>query len=136
MTDTINRIYTSYFDNRRLRGKHNDMFFIPICGRVYVWNGYSDHYKELAPDRELVEWLYDQPEITPSVRWRFIKTYLKKLRSLRKKGVLSKYVYDLRLRQTFQDVVLLCYEKPPQFCHRYILAKYLNKYYDLKIREY
>lgn len=136
MGDSINRCYTSYFRNRRLEGKHNSMMFIPVCDRLYVNNGYSDHYRELAPDRNLLNWYNDQTRITPEVIDRFTRIYLKKLDSLREKGTLEKYVNDIRFRLTFEDVVLLCYEKPPEFCHRYILAKYLTQYFDLDIREY
>jgi len=34
------------------------------------------------------------------------------------------------------DVVLLCWESPEKFCHRHILADYINKHSKLKIKEY
>ena len=34
------------------------------------------------------------------------------------------------------DVFLLCYEAPDKFCHRHLLAKYLNKKYGLEVQEY
>ena len=33
-------------------------------------------------------------------------------------------------------IVLLCYEAPPEFCHRNLLAEYLNEKYALNIREF
>ena len=34
-----------------------------------------------------------------------------------------------------KDVVLLCYEKPPQFCHRHLVAKWLEKELNIKVEE-
>lgn len=34
------------------------------------------------------------------------------------------------------DVVLLCWEHPSKFCHRHILADYINKRTKLVIKEY
>lgn len=35
-----------------------------------------------------------------------------------------------------RDIVLCCYEKPTDFCHRHLIAKYLNDKYDMDIQEY
>lgn len=35
----------------------------------------------------------------------------------------------------YDKVILLCYEKPEKFCHRHILAEYLNKNYGTSISE-
>lgn len=129
-------IYTSYFDNKKLKGKHNDMFLIPVCNRVYVWDGYSEHYSELAPDMREVEKLHEAMIVTERMKRDFTQKYIEKLDFLRKEKVLDRYVDDLELRKSFQDVVLLCYEKPKEFCHRHILAKYLNECYNLDIQEY
>ena len=66
----------------------------------------------------------------------FTKNYLAKLDNLRKNNILQKYVDDLELKLEYGDVILLCYEKPKEFCHRHILAEYLNRYYNLDIQEY
>ena len=34
------------------------------------------------------------------------------------------------------DVAMLCYEKPEDFCHRHILADFLNEKLNLDIKEY
>ena len=34
------------------------------------------------------------------------------------------------------DFVLLCWERPDKFCHRHILADYINKRTKLEIKEY
>lgn len=35
-----------------------------------------------------------------------------------------------------KDVALCCYEKPGQFCHRHLLAKWLNEKANLDIKEF
>lgn len=35
-----------------------------------------------------------------------------------------------------KDVVLLCFEKPGDFCHRQLVAEWLNKNLQLDVREY
>lgn len=35
-----------------------------------------------------------------------------------------------------KDIILLCYEKPGNFCHRHILAEKLNEDYGLNIKEW
>ncbi|KKM90780.1 hypothetical protein LCGC14_1235320, partial [marine sediment metagenome] len=34
-----------------------------------------------------------------------------------------------------EDVTLLCYEKPPKFCHRHIVAHWFENNLDVDIRE-
>lgn len=36
----------------------------------------------------------------------------------------------------YKDIILLCYEKPGNFCHRHILAEKLNEDYGLNIKEW
>lgn len=128
------KCYTSYMSNRRIRRK--DAFKIPISSRIYCWDGYSEWYRDLAPEDRMVRWLYDQPKITQKVKEAFTKHYLAKLNSLKEEGTLDKYVEDLKVRLQYEDVFLLCYETPKKFCHRHILAEFLNKHYDLDIQEY
>ena len=35
-----------------------------------------------------------------------------------------------------KDVVLLCYEKPSDFCHRHVLADWLEEKFGWKVEEY
>ena len=58
----------------------------------------------------------------------------------------SKYLAQLddigidRIIKTIQifgdDVVLLCWESPEKFCHRHILANYINRNSDLVVEEF
>lgn len=40
------------------------------------------------------------------------------------------------LKNGEKDVVLLCYEKTGDWCHRHILARFLNEQFDLGVTEY
>lgn len=35
-----------------------------------------------------------------------------------------------------KDVALLCYEKPEDFCHRHLLAEWLNRELGIEVREF
>lgn len=120
--------------NKRICNK--DGFKIPVCNRIYVWNGYSEWYRDLAPTDQMIQWLHDQSKITSRVKEIFTKHYIAKLNSLKAEGILQKYVDDINKRLQYDDVFLLCYEKPKEFCHRHILAKFLNENFDLDIQEY
>ena len=58
----------------------------------------------------------------------------------------SKYLYQLnelgvdriiKMIQIFGDnVVLLCWESPEKFCHRHILADYINKNSNINVEEF
>ena len=58
------------------------------------------------------------------------------LNRLKQEGTIDPYIEELTELVQYEDIYLLCYEKPSNFCHRHILAKFLNKNYDLDIREY
>jgi uncharacterized protein (DUF488 family) len=52
----------------------------------------------------------------------------------------QKYVLDLlNPKKVFdelgQNAVLLCYERPEKFCHRHLVAKWLEKHLNIKVVE-
>lgn len=58
-----------------------------------------------------------------------------------KRNVLSQHypssiVEKIRRLSQGKDCALLCYEKPGEFCHRHILADWLNKELNAGIEEY
>lgn len=64
----------------------------------------------------------------------FTNAYISMLDKLDIDGVFDKIKYFINKEQS-KGVVLLCYEKFGDFCHRHILAKYLNTRYNLSIEE-
>ena len=98
--------YTSYYANYR---KFKGMFRVSIS-RTAPSNSCDIQLIKLAPTVELLQ-KYKCNSIT-------------------------KFVKALSTLQELQgDVVLLCYEKKGDFCHRHLLAEYLNNNHNTNIRE-
>lgn len=100
---------------------------VSICGKAPDWY-IGLQYKKLAP------------------KWSFFKDYKDgkidqhEYTRLYNELVLSKndpeefYHYLERLNS--DCVVLLCYEKPNEFCHRHLIANWLNFYLKLGVTEF
>ena len=132
------KIYTSYFANKIFKKMSDDKLRIPVCADLqnYTYNPFTRWYKELAPD---IEVLYQFKKIrhkTKSIKNWFTREYYRKLDSMKESGDLLGYVKELQNLCKYNDVFLLCYEKPNEFCHRHLLAEYLNKFYELDVSEY
>lgn len=108
-------IYTSYYGNLRNIPKH--MFGIAIS-RTTPIEHIAPTYKNLIPT---------QMDLFTYRVTNDVALYANNYRA----NVLSKLnpddvVKDLYSLSDGRDVVLLCYEKPPRFCHRQLVAKWLN----------
>ena len=119
-------IYTSYF--AKLKSLPKNIIPISICGKAPDWYK-GRQYKKLAPKYEFfIKWKDNQDNDY------YIKCY--------NEQVLSqldplKTVYELLITTSAakKDVCLLCYEKPSDFCHRHLVANWLNKN-GIKCEEY
>ena len=101
------KIYTSYFGNRRNLGD-----LIPISIALYPPKGFLlEELKALAPTRQILG-CKDNEEV-------YTKLFNKRLNEFSAKKVF-KY---LESAYNGKDIVLLCHEKPPQFCHRHLVAE-------------
>lgn len=49
---------------------------------------------------------------------------------------INRFLKSLEALSVNKDVALCCYEKPGQFCHRHLLAEWLNKQRGLDIKEF
>ena len=100
--------YTSYFSNPILKTIDNSLLR-PITYKLPSWSKYV-WYPQFAPSEKLVKqyksgWL-DESEYYGNV-----------LRFITKEEVID----------TLPDEsVLLCFEKPPKFCHRHLVSEWLN----------
>ena len=115
------KIYTSYFD---VIQKIPDYIIpISICGKAP--DSYKGlQYKKLAPKLKFfLEW--KQNKNNDFYIEHFNKEVLEKLS---KENVLK----DLENLSGGKDIVLICYEKPNEFCHRHLVAEWL----DCNIEEY
>ena len=115
-------IYTSYFG--KLNSLPKEIIPISICAKSPSW--YKGlQYKALAPTYSILM-KYKQDHNKEDYISEFQKQILNRLNA-------SKVVFDLgRLADkdgTFYsfDICLICYEKPSDFCHRHLVAEWLNK---------
>lgn len=88
--------------------------------------GTDGKIESLSPDNKIL-WdhkngLIDQNEYT--------NKYIKQLEKIGIRNIL------LSIHSFGDDVVLLCWESPERFCHRHILADYINQHSKLHIEEY
>lgn len=144
-------IYTSYFAMLRKIEKYNQdinsEYYIPIsiCGKVPEW--YKGlQYKKVAPKIGFFkEWKENHDNDF------YIKHYKEEiLDNLNILNILDD-IYEIipeKYKNHFEisnhpwwndqtvHIVLLCYEKPEDFCHRHLLANWMNKELDvLDIKE-
>lgn len=110
-------IYTSYFANLMKLDKSK---YLPIGITRFPPNWFRGHNIEMvAPSKELLFKLKNKEidEDTYKIR------YLNDLES--KKEQIINY-FNMLNRPYEKDIVLCCYEKSEDFCHRHILSDWLN----------
>jgi len=115
-------IYTSYFAKLKELENHN-IIPISICGKAPDW--YKGlQYKRLAPKYGFfMEWKKNHDNEY------YIKHFQKEvLDELDATNVIldfSRMDYGFNVGEN--DIALICYEKPSDFCHRHLVAEWLNK---------
>ena len=113
-------IYTSYF--AKLKSLPENIIPISICSKAPDW--YKGlQYKKLAPKYEFfIEWKKNHDNDY------YIKCFneqvLDKLDPVDVILDFSRMIYGFNVGE--DDVCLICYEKPEDFCHRHLVAKWLN----------
>ena len=113
------KIYTSYFANSRAFSKEGVM---PISIARYSPRWYQGpQFTAVAPTSYMLSGACSHEE--------YLRRYDEILGKLNPQQVVSSIENISRGR----DVALCCYEKPGDFCHRHLLAEWLNKNgYDVK----
>lgn len=114
-------IYTSYF--AKLRSLPENIVPVSICGKTPDW--YTGlQYKKLAPKYDFfMEWKQNHDNDY------YIKCFQEQV--LNKLNA-TDVILDLsRLCEGFNvgedNIALICYEKPTDFCHRHLVADWLNR---------
>ena len=110
-------IYTSYFGNLKNLPRH--IIPISICGQAPDWYK-GMQYKKLAPKYSFfMEWKKNKDNDY------YIKCFNEQVLD---KLDPEKVAYELLITTSGAnpDVCLICYEKPGEFCHRHLVAKWLN----------
>lgn len=111
-------IYTSYF--AKLKDFPDNIIPISICGKAPDW--YKGlQYKKLAPKHDFfMKWKENHDNDY------YVKCYNEQVLSQLDP---EKTAYELLITTSGakKDVCLICYEKPSDFCHRHLVADWLNK---------
>lgn len=118
-------LYTSYFG--KLRQIDSRVVPIAICGKAPdYWKGLQ--YKKLAP-----KWDFFKVWKETRDNHYYVKCFNEQVLGLL--NVDEVYRELNMLANGSEDIVLLCYEKPEDFCHRHLVANWFREN-GYKIREY
>lgn len=119
------KIYTSYFGQLKNIQKDN---IIPIAICRYLPKYYNGLvYQKIAPSEDILNTCRGSHN-------EYIKRFNNEILSILNP---IDVVRDIAKLSNKQDVCLLCYETPEKFCHRHLVAKWLNDYFiDINIKEY
>ena len=117
------KIYTSYFAKASILRKAG---IVPIG--VALWpprffRGIS--MKQVAPRRYMLD-----DRLTDEEYIRMYRNDVLRLVDARS------FIQDLERASRGMDVALCCFEKPGDFCHRHILAKWLNEQTGIEVSEF
>lgn len=115
------KIYTSYF--AMLKKLPDNVVPISICGKAPDW--YTGiQYKKLAP-----KWGFFQEWKKNHDNDFYVEHFSKEvLDTLSREQVLK----ELEYLSGGKDIVLICYEKPGDFCHRHLVAVWLGNVEEYK----
>ena len=114
-------IYTSYFAN--VKSLPSEVIPIAICGVVPEW-WCGLQYRKLAPKRDFFnEWKSSGDNDY------YVKCYYEQVLSHLDPAQVYKELYKLveYTGSYTENIALLCYEKPEDFCHRHLVAEWFNK---------
>ena len=114
-------IYTSYF--AKLKSLPDNIVPISICGKAPDW--YKGlQYKKLAPKYDFFMKWEENHDNDYYIKC-FNTQVLDTLKSEVVVAELSKMAGNSN--NNFEHICLICYEKPSDFCHRHLVADWLNE---------
>lgn len=119
------KIYTSYY--AKARKIPEDIVRVSIAGKAPDW--YTGlEYKNIAPKIGFfLEWKKNKDN----------NYYIEHYNTEVLKNLNAKRVYlDLERLSNGKDCVLLCYEKPNDFCHRHLVAEWLSHELSIEVSEW
>ena len=119
------KIYTSYFANLKNLEKE-DIFPIGICCYPPKWFD-GPNLGAIAPTPDILE-------KCKSSHAEYEKRYKAEVLSIFKD--VSTLINRISYISGGKDVALCCYEKPSDFCHRHIVAKWLEEQAGIEVKEF
>ena len=117
------KIYTSYFGNSRKLKEAGIKIICVAIGRPRFISGVPQMVN-VAPTRYMISAACSHDE------------YLRLYNNILESQDAKKVVEQIKTLSDGQDVALCCYEKPGDFCHRHILAKWLTEKTGIEIKEF
>ena len=87
-------------------------------------------FEDLAPSNILLA-RYKKGQLSNE---EFDYAYINQIKYLPFDSIFNK-LFELAKSEKSKGIVLLCYEKSDSFCHRHVLADYLNENFDMNISE-
>ena len=117
------KIFTSYFGNsRKLKEAGVNMICVAIGKPRFIAG--IPQMLNVCPTRYMVS--------GPCSREEYLKLYDRILAS----QYANQVVKQIEMLSGGKDVALCCYEKPGDFCHRHILAKWITENTGIEITEF
>lgn len=117
------KIYTSYFGNIRKLYVNN---ITPICIARGIPKFYrGETIQTVAPYSWMLSGKVSREE--------YIEAYFNQV--LRNVDI-DQFINQLEKVSKGNDVALCCYEKPEDFCHRHLLAKWLEEKHGIEVKEF
>tara|TARA_R110000824_G_scaffold344774_1_gene531397 strand:+ start:161 stop:577 length:417 start_codon:yes stop_codon:yes gene_type:complete len=117
------KIYTSYYGQFKRLIKNNILpISVSLFNPKYLKKDIKVSLKYLAPRYKMLKMTEEQ----------YIPEYVKLLQNINPKRVIE----DLEQASQGKDVALMCYEIPSDFCHRHMIADWLNKKTKFEITEW
>lgn len=113
-------IYTSYF--AKLRKLPDSIVPVAICAKVPDWYS-GTSYRKLAPTYDCLM-SYKKTGNEAAFREQYYSEILNNLTATDVVLDLSRLIPGFNMGE--QDVCLICYEKSTDFCHRHLVADWLN----------
>lgn len=118
------KIYTTYFS--RLKDLVDGI--VPISIAIKAPAGYDIlTYRALAPTWAILKAYKDSKD-----KGAYIEEYTEQILS---KLTVEQVVDELAFLSNGQDVALVCWEKPSEFCHRQLISEWFNNY-GIEVEEY
>lgn len=114
-------IYTSYFANRKIP---KNIVRIAVCLYPPKWY-HGPQMRDVTPSYSILKMSKGQEDYTQ----RYKSEILARLNT-------QNVLRNINTISNGQDAVLLCFEKPEDFCHRHILAEWLTNNTDQTITEW
>lgn len=129
-------LYTSYFAYFSKKEKPNNL--ISIATKTPEWFGAVDTYPKLFPGWDIVNFYKKSFNQLKTQQAAQVESSLKELQNWYIETYYSKVLSKLDPYEVLNDLnhkIILCYEKPGDFCHRYIVASWLFINTGIKTKE-